>query len=712
MSETCCHRIFLSDAFGSDGGDFLMNLKAFFELRNNRIYFFIAAIALIFIGLLIRNSGLYVTVLSDEYVQSKISRLLPFSGSEVPEYLYMAIYRLTSICGDGFLTCARIFNALFFVSAAPFIYLIARKVASAKTATFIALLSLLGPINSYTAYYMPESLYFLGFWIFVWFLLRLSDSSNSKDWVTSGVIFGGLALIKPHALFFVPAIILYIVYITIKSEKITILLVVRNILLFVVSIIAIKFLVSYLLAGKAGMTFFGAKYAGYSSGAASTTSDYHKLIGFIASSIHSVVGNFLALCLMYGLPFALTIYMACKAIFSHTEAGINQKTAVLALLILANLVLVVAMFTTSTVGTSVYESIERIHMRYYNFIIPMFLIITASQLRLRSLNNEYKWKGLLLIVIGAPLLYAAYTRMLPYVPSLIDNPELLGFTFNTKVFYFLSSLSFFSLVLWAYSARLGAKVFIYIFMPLAVIFSTIAINKELRHQLVPNVFDKAGMFAKQYLTSDDISKTVVIGSDEARLFRSLFYLDNPKASLETVIDGAAISKFPADKEWALVIGDHSLPQNMPHKLVMNGFTLVHIIDTDNSVIDFKKSVWPGVIFSAKGLSSAEPWGTWSVGDIVCLEFSAPLPKKFKIYFSAHAFGPNVGKEFRMRVGDSVIKFTLGTTDEKKVIEFNNPKGSKVIFIDIPNPVSPKTLGMSDDGRDLGIGLTEIKIVSL
>ena len=80
------------------------------EIKNNFLFF--AAIA-IFVALLFRNSGLY-PVVADEAIYSKASRLQPLADSGVPEYIYLAIYRLTNICGDGFLDCARILNAIFF----------------------------------------------------------------------------------------------------------------------------------------------------------------------------------------------------------------------------------------------------------------------------------------------------------------------------------------------------------------------------------------------------------------------------------------------------------------------------------------------------------------------------------------------------------------------------------------------------------------------
>ena len=231
---------------------------------------------------------------------------------------------------------------------------------------------------------------------------------------------------------------------------------------------------------------------------------------------------------------------------------------------------------------SSYEMIERLHMRYYDFTFPLLLIIAASQLSPESATSMTRWRAIIAIPIGIAILYAVYTCMAPYWPNFIDSPELRGFTSKKNIFYVLGGFSFFALALWVYSARFGAKVFIYLFMPLAVIFSTDHINKDLRQRLIPDVFDKAGIFTKQYLSSEDLSKLVIVGSEPVGLFRSLFYIDNPQSSQETIPKGTRydLSKLPAGKEWILIIGEHSLSENTFFQLPMDGFTLVHVTDTD------------------------------------------------------------------------------------------------------------------------------------
>jgi hypothetical protein len=173
-----------------------------------------------------------------------------------------------------------------------------------------------------------------------------------------------------------------------------------------------------------------------------------------------------------------------------------------------------------------------------------------------------------------------------------------------------------------------------------------------------------------------------------------------------------LSRGLGDDGRLLGIGLHTLAL-MPQKdyqLPMDSFTLARAAGA--VIVDFKKSAWPGLISKAYGLAEPEPWGTWSSSDVVTLEFSKPLPAKFAVHVVAKAFGPNVGKEFVAHVGDNAIRFTLAASSEERVLQFSNPKGSKIMKINVPSPCSPKELGLSDDERNLGIAFTELRIEPL
>ena len=423
--------------------------------------------------------------------------------------------------------------------------------------------------------------------------------------------------------------------------------------------------------------------------------------------------------LAYGLPLVLTVAATTKTLFVRNDLADNtgshadqyEKLAFLSLIIILNLICVVALFTASIANSGPYETPYRLHMRYYNFALPLFYIVAAGALSTNiNINKKIRYLAGAIVTISSA--YAVWTNLVPYTPSIIDSPEILGLQIDSSLFQIIGGLLIFALALWLVFERKGLQVYLYLALPLFVMVSTYHVGLELNNHLRQDVYDKAGIFTKQYLTSEDISKTVIVGSDEGGLYRSLFYLDNAKASLETIQGGADydLTKLPTGKDWILVIGDHELSAKPFYQIPMNGFALVRA--SGDNVLDFKKGEWPGIIRKVKGLSTPELWGTWSQSDIVTFEFAGSLPSKFEIHLVAHAFGPIVDKEFEALVGDDAVKFSLSANVELKIIHLSNPKGSNILRFNIPKPLSPKALGLSGDDRNLGIGFVEMKIVTI
>lgn len=677
------------------------------ENNKNPVLILGLLVLVIFIMLILRNSGLYTVVSSDESIYSKSSRLLPLANSVVPSYIYFGIYRFSNICGDEFYSCVKIFNALFFVASAPFIYLTARRVCTISVSSIVVILTLLGPINTYTSYFMPEAVYFFTFWLLTWFVLRLDNLSKLSQWCFAGVLLGISALIKPHAFLLLPAFVAYILYIRRNKEGVWVLRAVKSAGVFVLSTFVTKLLMGYLLVGQAGLSIFGNFYSSIASSQISNVQHYIKLIELSAKNIN---GHVLAICLMFGLGVALVAVSTLSSILSKEKINANQNVSFYAFVILVNLVLVVGLFTASVTNTGASETIERLHMRYYNFALPLLFIVAATQLSLEHTAHTFKWRVIAALPVGAIILYAIYSRLRPYTSNFVDSPELRGFTGNLTAFNYLSVLSLSCLALWVFAARAGAKVFVYIFMPIAVIFSSLHVNHELRQRINADVYDRAGIFTKQYLSSEELSKLVIVGPEYGFLFRALFHIDNPQVTLVGIPQGSTYNPndLPVGKEWVLAIGDSILLDGVVFQVPMSGFKLARVTRPDT--FDFKKTVWPGVLSSMHGLSQPEAWGTWSSGGLVTFEFSVPLPEKFSVHLIAYAFGPNVGKDFVVHVGESAVKFKLGDSPEERVFEFSNPNRSSTMKINIPLPTSPKELGLSGETRSLGIAFLKLQIV--
>jgi phosphoglycerol transferase len=551
--------------------------ESFYVKANAPLIGFVFVVAFF---LALRSLGLYPIVFADEYLYSELSRLVPFSDANIPGYLYFAIYRATRLCGDGFLGCARLLNVAFFVCATGFIYLVGKRVVDEKNALLISALSILGPINTYTAYFMPESLYFLCFWIVTWLALSINERHGIWHWFCFGMSLGLTSLVKPHALFLLPA--LGVLYLTLFSRKVASGESARVFWLlgiFAVGAIATKLLVGFFLAGNAGITAFGSTYNSYASTSIAYSNRYSE---FAWMAFKNFRGHLFALAILFAVPSAQLILSSGQFFRSASGCNYALTTAFYTALVLLVLVSVVAIFAVPASGSGPYESINRLSMRYYNFVFPLLLIVGASAISSETGESSVRRRAIIAFPIGAAILYASITHLAPYTPSLVDCPELRGFTSNRNAFYVLSATSVASLALWMYAGKVGGKCFLYLFMPLMVAFSSFHVNQELEQRLIADTFDRAGIFTKQYLSTDDLSKLVVVGPELAGLYRALFHIDNSKATLEAVGKGSAydLNRMPAGKEWILVIGDVSLVGKSLFQVHGKGFTLAHATDAD------------------------------------------------------------------------------------------------------------------------------------
>lgn len=669
-------------------------------------YYYFAFLLLGFFLLIARTSGIY-PVVADEWVYSQASRLFPIREATIPGYLYLWVYKGTSYCGDGFLNCARALNSLFFVLSAPFIYLITRQVASSLVSVFVVFLSLVGPINSYTIYFMPDAFYFLAFWVLSWYILSEDKKFTPQKWLFIGVLIAIAALIKPHALFLIPPILLYLI-ITQKGYCGYPLLI-KNTCLLLFGIFSTKFLLGYLWAGVSGITFFGPSYG---SAATSTVANSERYFILLKLAIQSFSAHVLVIGTFYSLPFAYISALFLNSIFTKNVSSNQERISLFLLLILMSLIVIVALFTASIVNMSPYESVFRLHMRYYNFCLPFFLIIAASLISEVPASNTTKFLGRLfgaLLVLG--VLYSLYTQLKIYAPYFVDAPELSGFMANPWMFTTFCILSIASVCLWILNFSFGAKAFIFIYAPLLMVFSGYFVNKTLLDHRHPDEYDRSAVVVKNLLNNEQLSKLHVVGSDPGLMHLTLFQLDNAKVSIDYIPKDAEyhISQAPQNKEWILVIGRHKI-SGAKDPLTLNGFSLIKL--PSSLTIDFKQGAWPGAFKSVSGLGSPEAIGTWSDSSTVLLEFNSALPHQFKLSLQAYAFGPNTKEKFILISGVSSQEFSLGDTSKTVELVVNNPKFSSVVEIKIPHPVAPKDLGLNGDERKLGMALQKITIIPI
>lgn len=693
-------------------------------------------LALLAGGLLIfltaRNAGMYPAVFADEWFYSLFSRLYNIEFAQRPSYLYFRLYGITNRCGDGFLECARLINALFFVASVPLIYSVARKYLSKGYALLVTTIAVFSPINSYTAYFMPESMYFFGFFLLTWIIVKGLEKRPWLMVICAGTTLACMSMVKVHAIFLFAGlwVAVFSSWLSERSSK-TMGRAAAFALVSLVAFFIVRFVLGYLFAGDAGLSLLGQDYAD----TASSASGIDQALYLLPLVGYNLWGNLLAVAVIFGLPLALLLDIQLDKNWTHSskQRDLHVLKLYLASLLFA-LLLITAIFFARVQGTSPYESISRLSLRYYDFLFPLMLIVAASCIESGSEGKPRSKRVALLFVVVATLAgYALATQLKGYTPGVADGPELRAFTYNNHVFTALGGLGLFCLILGIFKMQRGAALYVLVFLPLTTIASTYFVNKEMRLRLTPDIYDQAGQFTQRYL-GEDTAKLAIVGADLSSIFRTHFYMKTQATTFINLANGQSIQEgaIPEDKEWLLLIGDYKHPFEVKEQIKIpvksaspfifpfadevaadapvDVYSLVRI--ASSLTIDFMRNADPQILMKTTGLSKPETIGQWSEGDEIRLQFAKKIPSTFELTLDALAFGPNVNRSFELHVGDRRYAFQLGAEPTIARISVDSGGDSNTMIIKIPQPTSPRETGLSSDERKLGLALRKITIREL
>lgn len=668
------------------------------------------ALAAALLYLIVRNTGAYPGVFADEWLYSKFSRLLPLSASELPSYLYLKLFSLSDACGPGFLQCARVFNAALFVGAAPFIYLLARPLAGRPAAAVIALLATLSPASVYTAYFMPESSYYFGFWALSYALLR-ADALRPQWRATlgygllAGVLLGLLALVKVHALFLLPSLCLFIVYQRhAAGARGALAQGAAAALLAAAAALAVKLALAYALAGPVGLSLLGSFYSGQARGG-------HDLARLLAPAGHSLLGHAMGLLVAFAFPLLM---LGAAAASGAIRAALGPRGRALLLYTLLMLGAAAAMTVafTATLADGGPQELDRLHLRYYNFTFPL-LLIAATAVAAHGARAGLRLRAALALLL-APLLLAA-TVMLPrmFHPSAVDCPELFSMLASRPLYYLLAALEAALVALWVLRPQRAAPLYLMALAPLFALVGEAANTVLTQRMQTPNAFDRAGRMAHDYLAPAERAHLSIAGDQLAGLMRAQFHVDDAHSAIIELQPGAPFeaAQTPVRQHWLLVVGEHALPADWQPALAGDGYALVRLQHNGRSLyqLAMSKPLAGGRLQRVEGLADPEDWGSWSNAKTVRLHFSEPLPARLTVLLNGRAFGPNAGQPFVMRVGGASERFKLPATTQELFLHFDTDGAQRELSIEIPQPTSPQQLGAGADVRLLGLGLIGLEI---
>ena len=661
---------------------------------------------LCFMLLVQRSAGLPPFVFADEWLYSQASRLQPLGDSILPSYLYLALFRATSACGSGFLDCARALNAALFVLAAPFIFLVARRVTGAPAAAVVALASVLAPASSYTAYFMPEASYFFGFWLLAWLVLgRGGEQGPALDWrlgLLAGTALGLLALVKVHALFLLPSLLLYVLWRGWREGTLRAAILCAAVL--AATTLAVKTAVAFALAGPPGLNLLGSFYGKHAS-----NSSGNALARLLPPFTRSMYGHLMALGLMFGMPMLAGAAAAVSPAARRALQAPGRNLLVFTVLMLGAALAMTAAFTASIADAGPQEGL-RLHVRYYAFLFPLLLVLAAAQLP--AAPAHWLHRAALAVPCALLLLWAAIK--LPFHPrGFVDSPELVALAMDFRAAWPLLLVQWGAMLAWVARPELGRLAFVGIVLPFLTYTGTQAVADALAASGKPNAYDRAGQYVRQQLGEADRARLSIAGADLAGLSRAQFHIDSASAAAIVLEPGAPLdaAQLPMRRQYLLVVGQHALPAGLAVQAQTPEYALLKLGPAPRTLgtVQFAQPLAGGMLSSLQGLADAEHWGAWSNAKHVTLRFAQPLPKRLALFLNGRAFGPNAGKDFVLSVGGETRSFRLPANEQEIYLALPTDGQQHELDIEIPAPTTPLEAGMGNDKRALGIGIVSLEI---
>lgn len=126
----------------------------------------------------------------------------------------------------------------------------------------------------------------------------------------------------------------------------------------------------------------------------------------------------------------------------------------------------------------------------------------------------------------------------------------------------------------------------------------------------------------------------------------------------------------------------------------------------------------GVNYLYDGWSYSEHWGTWSSGSSATMFFPIPPRQVDSIFIEANAFVPSAIKNQRLTVTiNGIPTADLVLTEPAAILDIKIPEAVKQglenetleVRFNFPDAASPKDIGLSDDPRELALGLIAVTI---
>ena len=538
--------------------------------------------------------GVLPKIMQDEYIYSSQARNLPFSQHGLSNYLFSLVMNTTTLCDKSFYSCAKFLNSIMFVLGVLFVFLIAYKFLSAQWAAFAASVTAFSPLAVQVSFFMPETMYFMAMTAIFWLAITAVEKQRVSLWLATGAALGAASLVKPHAIFLLPALILFTVIILTRSYPKQRFKVLATVIAQTTVFFFAKLSIGYALAGAGGLRVFG----GYGSPAdnlnrlsvnlsESTTSPQvvteNSLSGvelFLSVLSSHLFVHISTVVVLGAIPVFLGIRILLRVLKSPEDAVTPLSAFYLLLLLqLLSFLLLVPFFEAYATATGENLS-QRIILRYYEFLIPLILIGTLLANRFVAPNKTPRIIEALVTTFLSGFLVFAFTEL--FESRYSDSVTFSGTSEIPGVLVILCTTLVIGYWVWAFYPSAGVTFIGRFALPILLVSSFWSSSTYLIQTTSEDAyFGYAGREASELLGSVNGSSIIVVGDSRVAAFTTKFWID--KARIRDLI--IQPSSFPilettrlGESEYAVILGDISLQGLFEVLSAGDGYQIIRISD--------------------------------------------------------------------------------------------------------------------------------------
>jgi phosphoglycerol transferase len=404
----------------------------------------------------------------------------------------------------------------------------------------------------------------------IWLIIRIGHSPK-RAWykfATLGALIGLTALIKPHALFVIPGAWTYFVVCRETKTKTTVSF---QVLGLTFSALLTKLIVGFCLAGTAGLSILGDSYGQI----VDTGSSKQSLASTIEQGFLLTPAHILSLITVVGLP----LFVVLGALIAGTtwrSASVEVRAiALMTVTLTVTYVLLASEFTALVSGQGPYETLTRIHERYYFFIFPLWIVVAVASRQLLNqtsqVNSQSRFASAAPILFAIALVISGFLRN--FESNIVDGPEyvLLEGMGVTHVLIACFSLSLVLISLrWP---QFSMSAFIIVFLPLYLCAGMFAVQQSLNQPDRNSADNRAGRFLAAH--PGYTKRAAVVGNELAGLFRIAFYVDDPNLQItqSPANSPTELEKLPAGVDNVIIQMGSAVNPGSFKLTKMDGFTL-------------------------------------------------------------------------------------------------------------------------------------------